>query len=210
MILALARWTKRVSRLFARKKDGVASVEFTLIAPLLIFMYFGVLELSDAMLAHRKVGSAVNMMADLVSREATTLEHAELESMYVAINKVIEPYGIDTAKMWVASIGMDADENPIVMWSIEADWSGEATVLTEKFTRGSEFSAIPESEMDLSGEIALLEPGSTLIVSHIEYPFMSSFSNMIVSDSMTFTRYAVRWPRYVTEIEYCDAGGTCS
>ena len=82
--------------------------------------------------------------------------------------------------------------------------------MSEKFIRESIFTEIPESEIDMQGELALMEPGSSLIVAYIEYPFTSSLSNVVVTDSLVFKRHAVRWPRYISQITFCDAQGVCS
>lgn len=54
---------------FRRDSDGVAAVEFALIAPILIIFLFGVFELGRAYSAHRRFLSATYMIGDLVTRE---------------------------------------------------------------------------------------------------------------------------------------------
>ena len=46
---------------------GVAAMEFALVGPLLILIFFGVVESSDALARSRQVTLAVNTLTDLAS-----------------------------------------------------------------------------------------------------------------------------------------------
>lgn len=48
---------------------GVAAVEFGLLAPLLLLMTFGTIELSRALIIHKRFQRAASMVGDLVTRE---------------------------------------------------------------------------------------------------------------------------------------------
>ena len=62
---------KRPLASFARDRKGVAAVEFAYIAPLLILALFGTIEVSRAVLMHKKFQRVSAMVGDLVSREQT-------------------------------------------------------------------------------------------------------------------------------------------
>jgi Flp pilus assembly protein TadG len=54
-----------------RDEKGVAAVEFGLIAPVLLLMLVGTIEVSRAVSMDRRFGTVTSMVADLVAREKT-------------------------------------------------------------------------------------------------------------------------------------------
>ncbi len=186
---------------FRKDQDGVAAVEFAMVLPLVTMLFFGIVEFSDAMAANRKAEHATTMLVDLVSQEEF-LTHDEIDGIYTAVDHVLAPYGIEEPTMWVVSITIDEDDKPIIDWSLDQD-------LTEPFARGSEFTALSESELDLSGSDALITEGASLIVAKIEFGYTSSLTNVNL-DSVTLSNHDTRWPRRGTQIVYCDAQDQCS
>lgn len=181
--------------------QGIAAVEFAMIVPLMVTLFFGIVEFSQAMASNRKVNYAATMLVDLVSQEQF-LSEDDINGIYTAVEQVLEPYGIDNPTMWVTSITIDEDDKPIVDWSLKKD-------LSEPFARGSEFTALSEDELDLSGDDALITEGSSLIVAYIQYPFTSSLANVMI-ETITFENHATRWPRRSSNVVYCDGAGDCS
>ena len=57
----------RLARTFAGNRRGVAAIEFALIAPLLLVMYFVTMEIAPAIDSNKKVGRAASMIADVVT-----------------------------------------------------------------------------------------------------------------------------------------------
>lgn len=99
----MLRRSKRLLRLlqsWRRNSDGVAAIEFALIAPILITMFFGVLEAGRAYAAHRRFLSASNMIGDLVAREKTISQDG-LRSIYKLAPTVMGSYASDTATLTV-------------------------------------------------------------------------------------------------------------
>ncbi|MCI5045557.1 MAG: pilus assembly protein [Aquisalinus sp.] len=186
---------------FRKSQDGVAAVEFAMVLPLVGMLFFGIVEFSDAMAANRKAEHATTMLVDLVAQEEF-LTHNEIDGIYTAVDHVLAPYGIEEPTMWVVSVTIDEDDKPIIDWSLDQD-------LNEPFARGSEFTALSESELDLSGADALITEGASLVVAQIEFGYTSSLTNVYV-DSFTLSNHDTRWPRRGTQIVYCDAQDQCS
>ncbi|HBS32134.1 MAG TPA: hypothetical protein DEA40_10395, partial [Parvularcula sp.] len=79
---------------FARSASGLAAVEFALIAPIMILLFFGVVEGSGALSASRKTLLASNTLADLVAQETQILK-ADLDDLFIGMEDVIDPRDID-------------------------------------------------------------------------------------------------------------------
>ena len=53
---------------FWRDRRGVSAIEFALIAPLMLLIYFGLVEFCQGYMAQKRMGHASAMVADLVSQ----------------------------------------------------------------------------------------------------------------------------------------------
>ncbi len=63
---------KLLSR-FARNQSGVAALEIAFIMPFLLFLYFGLVDLTAMISLNRKVTYAASVVADLVTQNDTTV-----------------------------------------------------------------------------------------------------------------------------------------
>ena len=101
---------------FARARDGIAALEFAVISPILIALYFGVTELSDALTAGAKTTSVVATAADLVAQD-TKVCNAEMTDIFSALDSIIFPYPTGTLHVVVSSL-IDAGNGTVkVAWS---------------------------------------------------------------------------------------------
>jgi Flp pilus assembly protein TadG len=103
-------------RRLATEKRGVAAIEFALIAPLLLAMYFVTMEIAPAIDSSKKVGRGASMIADLVSQQQT-VTRADLDAIMRLGEATILPYNRSRLKVFVTGIDVDKDGNPTVLWS---------------------------------------------------------------------------------------------
>lgn len=103
-------------RLF-RDRRGVAAAEFALIAPALIFLIMGVLEMSFRFRASEEATRYVHQIADIVSRE-TDLEQADLQELFDASVFMMKPLDTtDDLDLDIASVGFEGtDAEPTILW----------------------------------------------------------------------------------------------
>lgn len=101
---------------FARDERGVSAVEFALLLPLLVTLYLGGVELSQAIAIDRKVTLTARTVADLVSQVAS-INNAGLDNSLTAASAVLSPYPVNKAKVTVTFVWIDKDKNAKVEWS---------------------------------------------------------------------------------------------
>ncbi|PLX37969.1 MAG: hypothetical protein C0606_06905 [Hyphomicrobiales bacterium] len=101
---------------FRRDKRGIAAVEFAMLAPVLVIAFIGTFELSEAITVNRKVTHATSTIADLVT-QSEKLTNSEVENIFDATAAVLSPYPSANLKLVVATIGPDANGDPIVVAS---------------------------------------------------------------------------------------------
>ncbi|HWK96361.1 MAG TPA: TadE/TadG family type IV pilus assembly protein [Pseudolabrys sp.] len=101
---------------FARDQRGVSAVEFALVAPVMIGLYFGCVEISDAVSVDRKVSLAAAALANL-SSQVTTISSTEMSNIFDASGAIVAPYDVGKMKMTVTCISIDASKKATVKWS---------------------------------------------------------------------------------------------
>ena len=91
-----AGWRAAIAGLL-RDRRGVAALEFALIVPLLLSMYFVTMEVSQAIETNKKVGRVGSMVADLVTQQQT-ITKAELDAIMRSASRRCSPTTADSRR----------------------------------------------------------------------------------------------------------------
>ena len=110
----------RALRKLRNDRDGVGAVEFALIAPVLIVLYMGSLEVSVAMSVNKKLARAASTVADLVT-QSETVDKTYLGTMLNVAQSVMTPYRSDGMKIKITGIAIDATGVGKATWSWQQD-----------------------------------------------------------------------------------------
>jgi len=102
----------------ASDRRGVAAIEFALVAPLLLCMYFVTMEVSQAVETDKKVSRVGSMVADLVTQQSTT-SMAEIKAIMEIGQALLTPYHRSTPEIHVTAIEITNEATPKVkvFWS---------------------------------------------------------------------------------------------
>ena len=129
--MILFGWPHRLRR-FARDNRGVSAVEFALLLPLMIAMYLGGNEVSQAITASRKVTLVSRTVADLASQSAT-INNSSMTNILDASSAVLSPFTGSKLKVTVSQVKIDGSGNATIEWSDTrngtAHGTGEAVTL---------------------------------------------------------------------------------
>ncbi len=102
-------------------KSGVGAVEFAFVAPVLVIMYIGAVEMSLALAVDTKVSRAGNLTLDLITQGTTTTRN-ELAAMEDVAESVMAPYDASDVELRYTAIQVNADGTEArVVWS----WGNE-------------------------------------------------------------------------------------
>ncbi len=107
-------------RSFRKDCEGVAAVEFALIAPLMIALFIGTLEVSAAVSVNRKVSRISSVVGDLVTQNDELTGNAINAIMDVA-GDIMAPYS-NIVKIRITGITVE-DGDATVVWSCNSHWS---------------------------------------------------------------------------------------
>ena len=110
--MALRRSAKRLHH----DVRGVSAVEFALIAPVMIIILFGVIEISQLFTADRKVTRTTSTVADLVAQD-DVITADEMTDIFTASSAIMQPYDTAGLQMRVSSVVMDDKGKVAVDWS---------------------------------------------------------------------------------------------
>ena len=161
-------------------EQGISAVEFALIAPLLITLYLGAIEVSFLMEADRRVTQTSASLGDLTARLSTVTD-SDMSEMFAAAKVLMAPYDATAAEMRISSIVDKGDGKPKIAWSDAHNMS--------PYNKG-ETVTLPEGIMP--------SPGS-IIMAEVSYEYESDFG-YIISTSRTISDKFYLRPRRVSEI----------
>jgi Flp pilus assembly protein TadG len=107
---------RRRVRAFAADQEGVSIVEFSLLMPLMLTMFFGSVEVTDAISADRQITLVASTVADVAS-QYSSVTSSDVSNILGAASAVLAPFPIASAKVTLSSVVIDANGNATVDWS---------------------------------------------------------------------------------------------
>lgn len=166
-LIRLRAWLRRVSPLrFMRAEAAVASIEFALILPVLITLYFGTFEGSALYSADRRVATIAGTVGDLVARQKNSITTATLNDYFQASAQIIKPYSGSGLTQVVSFLSVTAAGVATVSWS--RGYNG-GTARTAGSTY--DLSSVPQMK-----SLAL---GNYLVVAEVRYPYRPVYGMVI-------------------------------
>lgn len=154
----------RLSGRLHRDERGVSAVEFALIAPLMILIYWGLVELCQAFMAQKRASHTTSMVADLSSQSAS-LKRADLQNYFAIGEQVMRPFPAGALQVRVSSLTRDSKG------VVRVDWS--------QSLRPTAFPARGKTSIVDSIPDDLIENGESLIMSETVYDYQLPFARFL-------------------------------
>lgn len=134
---------------FSKNEDGVSAVEFALIAPFMLLLYFGGIELSLLFEADRRVTNISSTIGDLASR-ATALTDDDIEDIFASTELLLAPLDPDEIQLRISSLVAAPNGD------VTVDWSDANDNLTPR-APGSSVEDLPEDIVPVNGSVIFSE-----------------------------------------------------
>jgi Flp pilus assembly protein TadG len=153
--------------LFRRDERGVAALEFALLAPFLVLAYFGLAELTQGLMAARKVSAVASTIGDLTAQGASTTP-GSISDIFTVGQTLMQPFPTNTSTltMRISSVTVDANNVPRVDWS-------EGQGLTA-LTKGSAVSLpMATKAQPTDPNTPFIGVGQSVIMAEAHYQFTS-------------------------------------
>ena len=122
MLMSFRKFSRKLARATGND-SGTTAIEFAMISPLLLVTLIGGTEVTQAVMAARKVATATRTMADLTAqiRGTTELTAAMVDEVYAAGRMILTPYPGGSLKVAVSRVDVTNVNNTLVantVWSV--------------------------------------------------------------------------------------------
>lgn len=177
----MTRRPLRLQKTFWRDRRGVTAIEFALIAPVLILMYCGFAETTQAMMAQRRLSNIASQIGDLVA-QGTQTGPSKMDDIFNIGNVLMAPYPTAGLKMCVYSVTSDASGKDTVAW-VRTNSAGTGMANCPK--QGATVTDIA---------VGVLPASQSVIVARATYDYSSPIQ-LVMPATMTFKRNYYLRPR---------------
>ena len=185
----LASMLRRRGYAFSASQQGVSAVEFALLLPLMLTMYFGSIEVTDAISADRQVTLVAGTVADIAA-QYQTVTATDVNNIMAAASAVLTPFSTANAKVTLSSVQIDANGNANVDWSAAVNGSQRS---------GSVTNSIPA---------ALRVAGTSVLWGEASYAYKPIFGR-VVTGTLNLSDQIFMRPRLSQCVKYTGVSTLC-
>ena len=160
---------------FVRDRRANVAIEFAFIVPLMLTMFFGMVEFSSGIAVNRKVTLAARNMSDLVSQSSTVTD-TDLANFTTTAKAIMTPFGASPLNSTVSQLYVDPTTlQGKVIWS-----------------KGSAARGIGST---LSLPTALQVGGTYLIFAEVNYKYVPAVGYVMAKTGITLSDFTYTRPR---------------
>jgi Flp pilus assembly protein TadG len=134
---------------FIRDRRGVSAVEFALMAPLMVALYLGCVEVSDGVSADRKVTLTTAALANLAA-QVTTISNSDMTNILNASSAIIAPYSANNLAITVSCLSIDSKQKATVKWSATLNGTARATGSVYTFANSTSALDVANTQLILA------------------------------------------------------------
>lgn len=174
---------------FARARDGVAAVEFALTVPVLLLLYVGSTELSQLITVDSRVATISGTVGDLVARSKNKLAQSDLNTYFVAAQRILQPYSTTDLKQTVTLVKVTPAGQVTVVWS--KAYNGAKT-----YAANANFT-LPQQMIDVAKQATA---NTYVVVSETSYAYMPLLG-MVFDTPLTLYHENFYLPRFGGDIQ---------
>jgi Flp pilus assembly protein TadG len=161
---------------------GFAAIEFAMIVPLMLVLFFGTVEFSSGVAVDRKVTLMARTLSDLTSQNVSVTD-AQLTNIFAASTGIMAPYVVGPLKSTITELYVDPTTKIArVQWSKGDAPRGAGTTV-----------AIPT---------ALQVGDSYLIYSEVSYKYVPAVGYVMAKAGINMSDYTYTRPRQSTCVLY--------
>jgi Flp pilus assembly protein TadG len=156
---------------YLRDSRGMAAIEMAFIMPFLLFLYFGLVDVTALISLNRKITYAASVVADLVTQNDATVTAASIDDYFNAAKLVMKPTSISGVRIEVYQF---------------RDVSGTITSQWNKKSTGGAGCGTPAT----TGMASLMTDGNDVIVAAVcttYSPYIATFLGNSILGATTFT-----------------------
>jgi Flp pilus assembly protein TadG len=173
---------------FRVAREAVAAVEFALILPVMLTMYVGSIELSQAFSMDQRVITIAGTTGDLVARTNGAIDMTTLNNYFQAAQAIMSPYSTTNLQQVVSVVAVDSTGKTKVEWS-RGYHGGTAQVCNQPYDGAH---PIPDVMKNIAG-------GNIVVVSEATYTYPPMLG-IFFKNNFVFYHQNFYLPRYDKDI----------
>ncbi|MGH6926590.1 MAG: TadE/TadG family type IV pilus assembly protein [Propylenella sp.] len=179
----------RAMRCFASEERGMAAVEFALILPILVVLWIGGVEMTQALSIDRRLNNLASAVGDLSAR-SKQLTYSDVDNIFDIGPGAMFPYSATGMQMRVTAVNISSGGSASVAWS-----------------RADGTSAYADNQnMNSLVPAALRVPDSQVIMAEVYYTYTPAVGYVITGDLDLDDRMFFV-PRLTQYVKLCDNDG---
>jgi len=182
---------KQISRKFRENEDGIAAIEFAIIAPVMIGMYLGLAEVAAAISVDRRISHGTNVAGDMATQQPE-LKDADIEEVVSAALRVMDIRDINNVSIDIESFILPDTDQP-------AESRGRIRVNRS----AGDFDAFDADTLDAQ----ILNANSGVVVTRVSYKYtpieLRFFDSQITLDETFLLK-----PRRSDAVDIQDGNGS--
>ncbi|MBU2534221.1 MAG: pilus assembly protein [Alphaproteobacteria bacterium] len=179
----------RLNRLHRFRGDagGVAAIEFAMVVPLMIAMFIGAVEFSQAITVDRRVSQVASSTADLIAR-TKTMDTTDMNGVMQVVAELMKPYDAAPMKLTVLNVAA----SPSNVTDTRVCWSHPHNGGVGTYSSGDPYTLPP----------GVVEAGDSVIVAEVAYAYTPLIFNHYITSVRDLTETFYLKPRLSSFVKY--------
>jgi Flp pilus assembly protein TadG len=194
---------RRMAAALVKDRRGVAAIEFAMIVPIMLVLFFGTVEFSSGVAVDRKVTLIARTLSDLTSQSVATVTDGYLQNVFTASISIMYPYVATPTNATLSEIYVSSTNVATIQWSKSATiqtGATQATLTTSSRHYNDNVTSIVPTQ--------LLVPKTYLILSEVSYLYTPTIGYVMAKAGVTLQDVAYTRPRQVTCLSYNSVPAT--
>jgi Flp pilus assembly protein TadG len=158
---------------FCKAEQGVAAIEMAFILPFMLFLYFGLVDLTGLITFNRKITAVASATADLVGQNRTTVAATKIDDYFKVAGLIMNPTPDSKVKVRVFSYYLDG------------------TTIKERWNKDNGKGTACANNPDTTTMAALMTAGNDLIVAQACYKYSPYIGTFMGKDLLGDTEFNV-------------------
>ena len=148
-------------RRWVQDQRGVSALEFALIMPIIVVLIFGMANVSQALMAQRRVNHIASWMGDLTA-QSQTMADSDFTDIFSVAGFMMKPLDQSNLSIRLTSIIVDTNNVPRV------DWSVVGPSLTTGLAHGTQVSTLPVGLISNTGDSVIMAETTYTFIAPIQ------------------------------------------
>ena len=171
----------RIAIRLTRDSTGIAATEFAMIVPIMLVLFFGVVEITNGFSAYRSIRLMAHTNSDLTS-QSLSVQDTDLANFFAASTGVLYPF-------------VTSSTDPNLKMSIVELWVNAALQARVQWAKNSDGSPTPAPGTVMNIPLSIAVPNTYVIYSNVKYNYVPVIGYVMNKAGVNLGDFAYTRPR---------------